>query len=80
MVVNLLRYMKVGKELTLTTEFVRQYLESEHKDRIRFLNFDFHGYCGGEKYHNLKVMIQYCAKEIAEYGWFVENQSSKLQF
>lgn len=78
-VVNLLRYMKVGKELTITSEFVRQYLESEYKDQIKFLNFDFHGYCGGEKYHNLKVMIQYCKTEIEEHGWFVENQSQKLQ-
>lgn len=58
--INLLRYMKKGKEMIISTEYVRQYLESELKDQITFLNFDFHGYCAGEKYHNLKVMIQMC--------------------
>lgn len=77
-VINLLRYIKKGKELIITTEFVRQYLESELKDKVRFLNFDFHGYCGNERYFNLKAMIQATEKEIQEGGWFIENLASKV--
>ena len=57
MCINLLRYARKTKEMIITTEYVRQYLESDLKDQIRFLNFDFHGYCGNERYQALKVMI-----------------------
>ena len=49
MCVNLLRF-KTKRELRITTEYVRQVNESELKDRINYLNFDFHGYCGNERY------------------------------
>ena len=49
MCVNLLRF-KTKRELRITTEYVRQVNESELKDRIKYLNFDFHGYCGNERY------------------------------
>lgn len=54
--INLLRY-KTAREERLTREYVRQVYESDHKDNIKFLNFDFHHYCGGDKYQALKVMI-----------------------
>ena len=47
------------------------------KDKIKFLNFDFHGYCGNERYQALKVMIQRCDQQILEDGWYVENLMSK---
>lgn len=57
-VINLLRYLKVGKELKLSTEFVRQINEcAELRDSIKYVNFDFHGYCGGDRYQNLKVLM-----------------------
>ena len=49
MCVNLLRF-KTKRELRITTEYVRQVYESELKDKIKYLNFDFHGYCGNERY------------------------------
>ena len=40
MCINLLRYARKTKEMIITTEYVRQYLESDLKDQIRFLNFN----------------------------------------
>lgn len=61
MCINLLRF-KTKRELRITTEYVRQVNESELKDKIRYLNFDFHGYCGNERYQALKVMVMQCEK------------------
>lgn len=57
MCVNLLRF-KTKRELRITTEYVRHVNESELKENIKYLNFDFHGYCGNERYQALKVMAQ----------------------
>jgi len=51
---------KTKRELRITTEYVRQVHESELKDKIKYLNFDFHGYCGNERYQALKVMAIEC--------------------
>ena len=75
-IINLLRD-KTPREVRLTTEFVRQVYESEMKNKIKFLNFDFHHYCGGDKYEALKVMIQKIDKELNDYGYFVENLKGK---
>ena len=77
-VINLLRYLKVGKELNLTTEYVRQIQESgDLNDKIKYLNFDFHGMCGGDKYHNLKVLASKIQEQILDYGWFECSTNSK---
>jgi synaptojanin len=54
--INLLRD-KTAREMRLTREYVRQVYESDLKENIKFLNFDFHHYCGGDKYQALKVMV-----------------------
>ena len=77
-VINLLRYLKKSKEMTITSEYVRQYSESEFREKINFVNFDFHGYCGNERYHNMKAMIHRTKDCIAADGWLVENLGSKL--
>ena len=43
--------------MRITTEYTRQVHEFEHKNKLKFLNFDFHGFCGGDRYQALKVMI-----------------------
>jgi len=55
-IINLLRYKK-RREALLTREYVRQCYESELKDKLTTTNFDFHGYCGGERYQALKVLV-----------------------
>ncbi len=55
-IINLLRY-NTAREVRITTEFVRQVHEYEQKAKLKFLNFDFHGFCGGDRYQALKVMI-----------------------
>ena len=41
----------------LTREYVRHVFESELRDKLQIVNFDFHGYCGGDRYQALKVLI-----------------------
>jgi len=45
------------REIILTKEYVRQIYESEFKDQLKFLHFDFHHYCSGDRYQSLKVLI-----------------------
>lgn len=71
-VINLLRY-NVPREVRLTTEYVRQVHESPYKNKIKFLNFDFHGFCGGDRYQALKVMIQRVDTEILKQGYLIEH-------
>jgi hypothetical protein len=56
-IINLLRFKK-KKEATLTQEFLRHVNESPLKPNIDVVNFDFHGYCHGDKYQALKVLIE----------------------
>jgi hypothetical protein len=56
-IINLLRFKK-KKEATLTQEFLRHVYESDLKSSIDVVNFDFHGYCHGDKYQALKVLVQ----------------------
>lgn len=58
-IINLLRY-NTAREVRITTEYIRQVHEFEDKAKLKFLNFDFHGFCGGDRYQALKVMIQKC--------------------
>ena len=48
-VVDLLSDTK-KREVKLTKEYVSQIYASEFKDIIKFLHFDFHQYCKGDKY------------------------------
>ena len=75
--INLLR-MKTGhRELRITTEYLRQVYESDLKNDIKVLNFDFHHYCGGDKYQALKVMVQKIDAELLKYGYLVESITGK---
>ena len=40
---------KTAREMRVTKEYVRQVYESDLKESIKFLNFDFHHYCRGDK-------------------------------
>lgn len=62
-IINLLRY-NTAREVRITTEYLRQMHEFEQKQKLEFLNFDFHGFCGGDRYQALKVMVQKCDKQI----------------
>ena len=76
-IINLLRYT-TAKEMRISTEFVRHVHEYDPQNkRLQILNFDFHGYCGGERYQALKVMSKKCDMEVIKHGWFVENLTSK---
>ena len=75
-IINLLRY-NTPREVRITTEYVRQVYEFPQKAKIKFLNFDFHGFCGGDRYQALKVMIQKVDQEILDHGYFVENLAQK---
>ena len=48
-VVDLLSDSK-QREIILTKEYVRQIYESEFKEKIKFMHFDFHHYCSGDRY------------------------------
>lgn len=45
------------REIILTKEYVRQVYESEFKEKLKFLHFDFHHYCSGDRYQSLKVLV-----------------------
>ena len=75
-IMNLLRY-NTPREVRITTEYVRQVHEFADTNKLKFLNFDFHGFCGGDRYQALKVMIQKCDKEILKHGYFIENLAQK---
>jgi len=71
-IINLLRY-NTAREVRISTEFIRQVYEFPQKAKINYLNFDFHGFCGGDRYQALKVMIQKVDQEILDHGYLVEN-------
>ena len=74
--INLLRY-KTPREVLITTEYVRHIYESELKKDIKYLNFDFHHYCGGDKYAALKVLIEKVNDDILAHDYLIENMSNK---
>lgn len=74
--INLLRYT-TKREVRITTEYVRQVYESEFRDQIKFLNFDFHGFCGGDNYQALKVLVSKVDKDILRHGYLIENLAAK---
>jgi hypothetical protein len=40
-------------------------------------NFDFHGYCGGDKYPALKVLLNEISKTVVQHGWLTENITNR---
>ena len=75
-IINLLRD-KTKREVLLTKEYIRQVYDSPLKDSLKFLNFDFHHYCGGDQYQALKVMVQKVDKDLAQHGYFIENMTRR---
>ena len=71
-VVDLLSDTK-QREIILTKEYVRQVYESEMKEKIKFLHFDFHHYCSGDRYQSLKVLVGKVGQGLHDFGYFVED-------
>ena len=46
-----------SREVILTKDYLKQIHDSEHKEKIKFLHFDFHRYCAGDKYDSLKILV-----------------------
>lgn len=66
-----------AREIILTKEYVRQIYDSEFKDRIKFTHLDFHAYCKGDKYDQLKIMIAKLESGLQEFGYFVEDVKAR---
>lgn len=66
-----------GREVILTKEFVRQLHECELKEKLRFQHFDFHGFCRGDKYDSLRVLVQKVELGIRDHGYFLEDQKTR---
>jgi hypothetical protein len=56
---------------------VRQIYESEHKNQMKYQQFDFHHYTGGQNYDSLKVMVQKVEADIVDHGYFIENVAKR---
>ena len=50
---------KRDREARLTKEYYKQFYDSEFKkdNTLKFLHFDFHRFCKGDKFQDLKVLI-----------------------
>ena len=48
-----------GREQRLTKEYYTHFYQSEYRinQKLYFLHFDFHRFCKGDKFINLKVLI-----------------------
>lgn len=66
------------REIILTKEYVRQLYESEFKDKIKFLHFDFHHYCKGDRYQSLKVLMGKLGDGLHNFGYLIEDVDSKM--
>lgn len=51
--------------------------ESVFKDKIKFTNFDFHHYCGGDKYQALKVLVKKVDTDLLRQGYLVEDMGTR---
>jgi len=51
--------------------------EVKVKDKLTVTNFDFHGYCGGDRYPALKVLLEQTSPSLLKHGWLTENVSTK---
>jgi phosphatidylinositol-bisphosphatase len=66
-----------AREIILTKEYIRQIYDCEFKDKIRFLHLDFHAYCKGDKYDQLKIMVSKLESGLQDFGWFVEDLAAR---
>ena len=66
-----------AREIILTKEYVRQIYDSDYKDKIRFLHFDFHRYCKGDKYDSLKMLVSKLEAGLSEFGYYIEDVKAR---
>jgi len=65
------------RETILTREYVRQIYESEYKNDLRFVHYDFHRFVSGDNYQALKILISKVGDGLSEFGFFEEDVSQK---
>lgn len=77
-VVDLLSDTK-AREVVLTSEYVKQIYESPRdiKGKLKFVHYDFHGFCSGDRYQRLKVLIGKAQEGLSNYGFFLEDMDEK---
>ena len=44
---------------------------------LKFQHFDFHGFCSGDKYHLLKIMLGRLTSGFIDYSFFAEDVELK---
>ena len=68
-----------AREIILTKEYIKQIFISPAalKEHIRFEHFDFHGYCSGDRYPRLKVMLGRLIGGFKDFRFFIEDLTSK---
>jgi type VI protein secretion system component VasK len=61
---------KTERETRLTKEYYKQFYDSDFKkdNTLKFLHFDFHRFCKGDKFSDLKLLIGQLSDSIKEYG------------
>ena len=69
---------KRQREERLTKEYYRLFFDSEFRrnDQLKFLHFDFHSFCKGDKFQALRVLIGQLGDSIQKYGQFIQELSS----
>jgi len=65
------------RETVLTREYVRQIYESEYKNDLRFLHFDFHRFVSGDNYDALKILISKVGEGLGEFGYLEEDVAER---
>lgn len=66
-----------AREVILTKEYVRQVFESDYKDQLKYIHFDFHRFCAGDKYKSLKVLIGKIGEGLNNFGFFLEDTKQR---
>lgn len=68
-----------AREIILTKEYLKQiHLSPEKlKSKIQFQHFDFHGFCSGDKYHQLKILIGRLNQGFTDFSYFIEDCEAK---
>jgi hypothetical protein len=63
----------------LTKEYYKLFFDSSLKDsgHLKFLHFDFHRFCKGDKFQALKVLIGQLSDSLGKFGQFIQDTSSK---
>lgn len=62
--------------MVLTKEYIYQLHQcpDDIKDKVMFHHFDFHAFCSGDNYHQLKVMLGKLTPGLLQYGFFAEER------